>query len=106
MATGNINAQLAAKHTGTVSETGSTPIPTATAPKTGKNVEVVATLDVTSVRKIINPATAKIIKIGGTVLKTLKPSPIHIPKPLQLIWAAIDKPPPNNIKRPHGNLSD
>ena len=75
VATGNMKAQLAAKHTGTVSDTGRTPIPTATAPKTGKNVEVVATLEVTSVRKIIKAATAKIKKIGGTVLRTLNPSP-------------------------------
>ena len=51
VATGNIKAQLAAKQTGTVSDTGSTPIPIATAPKTGKKVEVVATFEVTSVKK-------------------------------------------------------
>ena len=49
VATGSMKAQLAARHTGTVSDTGSTPMPTATEPKTGKNVEVVATLEVTSV---------------------------------------------------------
>ena len=65
VATGSIKAQLAAKHTGTVNETGNTPIPTATAPKTGKKVEVVATLDVTSVKNIINAATANIKNIGG-----------------------------------------
>ena len=81
MATGNIKAQLAAKHTGTVSDTGKTPIPIATAPNTGKNVEVVATLEVTSIKKIIKAATASIKKIGGTLLNTLKPSPIHIPVP-------------------------
>ena len=106
VATGNMKAQLAARHTGTVSDTGSTPIPTATAPKTGKNVEVVATLEVTSVRKIIKAATAKIKKIGGTVLRILNPSPIQTPSPLEFIWAAIDNPPPKRINRPQGNLSD
>jgi len=85
VATGSIKAQLAAKQTGTVSDTGRTPIPTATAPKTGRNVDVVATLLVISVKKIINAATAKIKNIGGTLLNTLKPSPIHIPSPLAFI---------------------
>ena len=38
VATGSIKAQLAARTTGMVRETGSTPIDTATAPTTGKNV--------------------------------------------------------------------
>ena len=75
VATGNMKAQLAARQTGTVRDTGSTPIPIATAPNTGKNVEVVATLEVTSVKKIIKVATASIKKIGGTVLNTLNPRP-------------------------------
>ena len=49
--------------------------------KTGKKVEVVATLDVTSVKNIINAATANIKNIGGTVLSTLRLSPIHICAP-------------------------
>ena len=39
VATGSINAQLAANTTGIVKATGATPIATATAPTTGKNVE-------------------------------------------------------------------
>ena len=73
VATGSIKAQLAARQTGTVRETGRTPMPTATAPNTGRKVEVVATLLVTSVKKIINAATANIKNIGGTALNTLKP---------------------------------
>ena len=80
-----MKAQLAAKQTGTVSDTGRTPIAMAKAPKTGKKVVVVVTLLVISVRKIINVATAKIKSIGGTELKTSKLFPIHIPKPLELI---------------------
>ncbi len=85
VATGNINAQLAAKHTGIVSDTGNTPIAIATPPKTGRNVVVVVTLLVISVRKIIKVATARINKIGGIELKTIKLSPIQIPSPVELI---------------------
>tara|TARA_B100000035_G_C20854367_1_gene488897 strand:- start:12 stop:356 length:345 start_codon:yes stop_codon:yes gene_type:complete len=85
VATGNINAQLAAKHTGTVRETGRTPIAIAKAPNTGKKVVVVVTLLVISVKKIIKVATANIKSIGGTVLRTNRLLPIHIPSPLELI---------------------
>ena len=73
VATGNIKAQLAAKTTGIVSATGATPRATATAPTTGRNVEVVATLEVSSVKKMIKVATAKINIIGGTLPKIVRP---------------------------------
>ena len=85
VATVSMNAQLAAKHTGTVKETGRTPMAIARAPNTGKNVVVVVTLLVISVKKIIKVATANIKSIGGTVLRTNKLLPIHIPSPLELI---------------------
>ena len=66
VATGNINAQLAARQTGMVKETGKTPIATAIPPKTGKNVAVVVTFEVISVRKIIKVATANIRIKSGT----------------------------------------
>ena len=66
VATGSIKAQLAAKTTGIVKTSGAIPIATATAPKTGKKVEVVATLLVTSVRKMIKAATAITRVIRGT----------------------------------------
>ena len=72
VATGSIKAQLAAKHTGTVNETGNIPIAIAKAPNTGRKVVVVVTLLVISVRKIIKVATAKINKIGGTELNINK----------------------------------
>ena len=80
-----MNAQLAAKQTGTVNETGRTPIAIANAPNTGKNVVVVVTLLVISVKNIIKVATANIKRIGGTVLNTNKLLPIQMPKPLELI---------------------
>ena len=85
VATGNINAQLAAKQTGTVNETGNTPMAIASAPKTGKKVVVVVTLLVISVKKIIKVATARIKSIGGTVLSIKRLFPIHTPNPLELI---------------------
>ena len=72
----------------------------------GKKVVVVVTLLVISVRKIIKVATAKIRSIGGTVLNIKRLFPIQIPKPLELICAAKDKPPPNSIKSPHGKSFD
>jgi hypothetical protein len=54
-----MNAQLAARHTGIVRETGITPIAIANAPITGRKVLVVATLLVISVKNIIRVAIAK-----------------------------------------------
>lgn len=66
VATGSINAQLAANTTGIVSDIGKTPMEMATAPTTGKKVLVVATLEVISVKNIIKEATHSIRIIGGT----------------------------------------
>ena len=73
VATGSINAQLAANTTGIVKATGAIPSATATAPTTGKNVEVVATFDVISVKNIIKVATASTSTIGGTFPRMAKP---------------------------------
>ena len=48
---------------------------------TGRKVLVVATLLVISVKKIIKVATANIKIIGSTFCRTVKPCPIHIPRP-------------------------
>ena len=104
VATGSINAQLAANTTGIVKATGATPIATATAPTTGKNVEVVATLDVISVKNIIKVATASIRTMGGTFPRIVKPCPIQLPRPEEPIDAAKDNPPPNKTSKPHGSL--
>ena len=52
-------------------------IATATAPTTGRKVEVVATLEVTSVRNMIKAATQRVSTKGCTELNTVSPSPIH-----------------------------
>jgi len=104
VATGNINAQLAANTTGIVKATGAIPRATATAPTTGKNVEVVATLDVISVKNIIKVATASIRTMGGTFPRMVKPWPIQPPRPDEPIDAAKDNPPPNKTSNPHGSL--
>jgi len=74
VATGNINAQLAARQTGIVNETGIAPIAIAKAPMTGRKVLVVATLLVISVKKIISVATAKIKPKDVHFLKLLTPA--------------------------------
>ena len=104
VATGSINAQLAAKTTGIVKATGAIPSATATAPTTGKNVEVVATLEVISVKNIIKVATASISTMGGTFPRIVKPWPIQLPRPDAPIDAANDRPPPNKTKSPQGSL--
>ena len=104
VATGSMNAQLAANTTGIVKATGATPIATATAPTTGKNVDVVATLDVISVKNIIKVATANIRTMGGTFPKIVKPCPTQLPRPEDPIDAAKDNAPPNKTSKPHGSL--
>ena len=104
VATGNMKAQLAAKTTGIVRATGAMPKATATAPTTGRKVEVVATFDVISVKNIIRVATAKIKTMGGTLPSTVKPCPIQLPRPDAPIDAANDRPPPNKTKSPQGSL--
>ena len=104
VATGSINAQLAAKTTGMVKAIGAMPRATATAPTTGKNVEVVATLEVISVKKIINVATASTSIKGGTFPRIVKPCPIQPPRPDEPMDAAKDKPPPNKTSNPQGSL--
>ena len=104
VATGSIKAQLAAKTTGIVKAIGAIPKATATAPTTGKKVEVVATLEVISVKKIIIVATANMSTIGGTFSKIVSPCPIHPPNPDEPIDAARDNPPPNKTSNPHGSL--
>ena len=68
-----MNAQLAANTTGMVKATGAIPRATATAPTTGKKVEVVATFEVISVKKMMSVATYRINTIGGTFPSTTKP---------------------------------
>jgi len=77
VATGSMNAQLAASTTGIANVTGKIPIATATAPTTGRNVDVVATFEVTSVRNMMSVATHKVRMNGCTVLKIVNPLPIH-----------------------------
>ena len=60
VATGSINAQLAASVTGTHNTNGSMPDCAAIAAMTGRKVAAVAKLLVSSVRKTTNPAAATI----------------------------------------------
>ena len=101
-----MKAQLAARTTGTVKTSGATPTATATEPNTGRKVEVVATLLVTSVKNIINAATAITKIINGTVLRLTRLCPIHSPSPVSLICTPRERPPPKRSNRPQGSLLD
>jgi len=70
VATGNINAQLAAKVAGSAKIKGSTLMPIARAATTGRKVPVVAVLLVSSVRKAM--------RVVITITSTIVPAP---PKP-------------------------
>ena len=69
----------------------------------GRNVAVVAKLDVSSVRNIIKAVNMMInnaiLSPKGIIF------PIQAARPVLCAAAASDKPPPNNNKTPHGTPS-
>src|SRR5690554_2487168 len=77
VATGIMKAQLAAMAAGTVNSSGETSCDIARAPSSGRNAVAVAVLLVTSVRKIITPATRIIITSTGKVPATPMRSEEH-----------------------------
>ena len=104
VATGNINAQLAAKVTGAAKMIGLIPISIAIAPIIGKNVAVVAILLVNSVMKMIIIAIITTRTVIGRVSIADKFDPIHAAKPVLLTADANDSPPPKSSKILHGKL--
>lgn len=68
VAEGNINAKEADMVAGSIKSSGFTSILMARPAKTGKKVSTVATFDVSSVRKVINKETDKIMIKGCTSL--------------------------------------
>ena len=105
VATGSIKAQLAAKVTGAANIIGLMPISIAIAPITGRNVAVVATLLVSSVKKIIITAIIITIRVVGRVLINERLEPNQAANPELLTAAARDKPPPKSNNTPQGNFS-
>ncbi len=105
VATGSMNAQLAASVTGTVSMIGSKPASSAIAPTTGRNVAVVAVLLVSSVRKMIIAAAVTTTTQSGRSPTACRLIPSHSASPVFDTALASDSPPPNRISTPQGNRS-
>ena len=102
VATGIIKAQLAPSVAGIINRSGSCPRPRAVAPNIGINVDAVAVLEVNSVNIIIMATLNNTIKIIEIVSKLLLKAPIQAANPDELITLASARPPPINIKAPHG----
>src|SRR5699024_4863562 len=66
VATGSMNAEHTANVTVIVMSSGSSPMPTATAPKIGRNAAAVAVFDVSSVSTTLTTATARRTTHPGT----------------------------------------
>ena len=102
VATGSMNAQLAAIVIGTVRNRGDMPSCSAIAPITGSRVAVVARLLVSSVRKITRVTDAKTSTAMPSALSGARLSPSHNASPEFDTTAARLKPPPNRINTPQG----
>ena len=103
VATGNIKAQLAANVTGTHKTTGEIPIWSASAPRIGKKVAVVARLLVISVKKITRAVAQNTTNPTPINDKGDKLCPNQLANPLLEMADARLKPPPNKIRTPQGN---
>ena len=99
MATGSINAQLAAKVIEAPNITGSSPSPIAKAAITGRKTLVVAMFEVNSVKKTISVTEAKIRAIRPKTPNGSRPLPNHAANPVDATAFARLKPPPKSIKR-------
>src|SRR5690625_7548664 len=85
VATGSINAQLAAMVAGMTKSIGSCPIPMAEEARIGRNAAAVAVLLVISVRKMTTRITTSISSRMGRAPSPLTPLPIHATRPELLI---------------------
>lgn len=104
VATGSMNARLDARTNGIDIFIGAIERAIAIDAAIGRKVDVVAVLDVSSVRNIINVVMRRITSHGLRFIINANDSPNHWPNPELLIAAANDKPPPNKIKSPQGNF--
>ena len=77
VATGSMNAHVAASATGMASSMGSTPMPMATPPATGRNVAAVAVLEVSSVSSRMPPAMSSTSSTTGRPPRPWTCWPIH-----------------------------
>src|SRR5699024_2000794 len=105
VATGSINAQDAATPAAIISANGWNPSATANAAIIGNIIDAVAVFDVISVKNMTKPTTIAITSSKLTPCNPESWDPIHSDNPDSTKPAAIAKPPPNNSKIPHGNLT-
>ena len=81
VATGSMNAQVAARATGAASMSGATPVPRATPEATGRNVAAVAVFEVISVSSRMPTAAITTSTHTGMSPKPLTCSPSHVDRP-------------------------
>jgi len=99
-----MNARLDAKTSGIAMFKGGIDVAIAIDAAIGRNVDVVAVFDVSSVKKMIKVTISKTIIQGFRLTAMINASPSHWPNPELLIAFAKESPPPNKIRSPHGNF--
>src|SRR5690554_2252743 len=104
VATGNIKAHDAANAAPNKNPNGWTSMVKAIGARMGRIIDVVAVLEVISVRKLINKRTTSKRMTKETPLKTVTCPAIQLARPLLAQAAAMAKPPPNNRMIPHGTF--
>ena len=105
VAEGSIKANEAAIVAGSMNKRGFISMLMASPANTGRKVSTVATLEVSSVKKVIKRATDNTIINGCTPLSHINWSPNHWDNPESLNPLAKAKPPPNNRMISHGIFS-
>ena len=104
VATGSIKAQDAESVAGIINNRGLTFIAVAKEPKIGRNISVVAVLEVSSVKKVNVVQTDATIINGGKSSTPLMLSPNHCDNPDSLNPLARAKPPPKSKTIPQFNF--
>jgi hypothetical protein len=99
-----MNARLDAKTKGMAIFKGDIDVAIAIEAAIGRKVDVVAVFDVSSVKKMIKVTIRNTIIQGLRLTAKINASPSHWPSPELFIAFAKDRPPPNKIRRPHGNF--
>jgi len=102
VATGSMNAQVAARATGMTSSMMSWSMPAATPPMIGRKAAAVAVLEVISVRKMMRAVTASTISTTGSPPTPRETSPIQAERPFAVNIAERESPPPNSNRMSHG----
>lgn len=102
VATGNMNAHVAAIAAGIINNSGARLDSIAAAASTGISKVAVAVFDVISVRKITDVEIINIVTNNGNTVSWLNDEPIIVESPLAVNAFANTIPPANNNSIPHG----